>query len=377
VGTVNPSPAAPGTTGDSRCGPGVVNLNASGCANGTIKWYSDQALATQVATGTTYSPNISATTTFYVTCTIASCVSTAATVTGTVNTCANFCTYTQGFYGNKNGFARLPALLSPSLTVGYTPTGRTITFIPADAATLNNAMPGGSTPAVLLVGNCNVQSGCFTNYLTKGKINNVLLSQTITLALNMRVDVNLASFPIQSGFITTSGGGCRSLPSSVVSYLNSIGKATVSGLLELANKALGGVTGLPSLGDVNSAVSTINEVFDECKTFTGYSNYCPAIVSRVAATDVTEPEISKLSVGVYPNPYRSTIRFIIQSPVAGQASLVVYNALGQKVRNVYQGHIVAGKNQPIDFTVPATLRSNLVYVLDVQGLRVVGQIAKE
>ncbi len=291
-------------------------------------------------------------------------------------TCTKFCTYTQGFYGNKNGLARLnQGLLSDPLTVGF---GVNTVTIPAGATTqLNNVMPGGGTPNVLS-GACTLGNPCFNAYLTKqGKINNVLLSQTITLALNMRGDANLASFPIQSGYITTSGGGCRSIPSNVVNYLISQGKATVSGLLELANKALGRVAGLPALGDINSSVSAINEVFDECKTFTGYLNYCPAIVLRAANADVPETLVSKLSVGVYPNPYRSTVRFIIQSPVAGQASLVVYNALGQKVRNVYQGHVVAGKNQPIDFTVPLTLRSNLVYVLDVQGLRLVGQIAKE
>src|SRR5262249_2197767 len=37
--TVNETPGAPSTTGDARCGPGVVHLSASGCDGGTLKWY--------------------------------------------------------------------------------------------------------------------------------------------------------------------------------------------------------------------------------------------------------------------------------------------------------------------------------------------------
>jgi hypothetical protein len=77
--------AAPTTTGASRCGSGSLTLSTSG-SGGTLKWYSDAGLTTQVATGTSYSPELSTTTTFYVTETSASgCVSPASTVTGTIN----------------------------------------------------------------------------------------------------------------------------------------------------------------------------------------------------------------------------------------------------------------------------------------------------
>ena len=66
VVTINPTPAAPTTVGGGTCGPGVVNLSASG-SGGTLKWYSDPGLTTLVNTGPTYGPTISATTTYYVT----------------------------------------------------------------------------------------------------------------------------------------------------------------------------------------------------------------------------------------------------------------------------------------------------------------------
>ncbi len=68
---VNASPTPPVTTGDSRCNTGIVNLAANGGSN-TIEWYAASTGGTALTTGGTYSPNISATTTYYVSTTTAS-----------------------------------------------------------------------------------------------------------------------------------------------------------------------------------------------------------------------------------------------------------------------------------------------------------------
>src|SRR5207247_1464207 len=85
-GSFTASVPPPSTTGDLRCGAGTVNLSASGCTGGTLKWYDAVTGGTQVATGTSYSPNISGTTTFYVSCTTAEgCTSDRTAVTGTIH----------------------------------------------------------------------------------------------------------------------------------------------------------------------------------------------------------------------------------------------------------------------------------------------------
>ena len=61
--TVN-NPQISSSNGDTRCGPGTVNLTAS-ASSGTVKWYSQSTGGTAIATGNTYSPNISSTTTYY------------------------------------------------------------------------------------------------------------------------------------------------------------------------------------------------------------------------------------------------------------------------------------------------------------------------
>ena len=83
--TVNPRPGAPTTQGASRCGPGIVQLSAGGCT-GTLTWYDAPSGGNIVATGTSFSPNLASTQTFYVSCTSAAgCEGPRTSVTGTIN----------------------------------------------------------------------------------------------------------------------------------------------------------------------------------------------------------------------------------------------------------------------------------------------------
>ncbi|MBW4361099.1 hypothetical protein, partial [Flavobacterium taihuense] len=56
----------PTTTAGSSCGPGIINLSATGASGDVIEWFSSQTSVTVLATGNNYSPNVSTTTTFYV-----------------------------------------------------------------------------------------------------------------------------------------------------------------------------------------------------------------------------------------------------------------------------------------------------------------------
>jgi hypothetical protein len=312
------------------------------------------------------------------------------TVTVTEQSCTTtYCSYTQGFWGNKNGLKMLPRLLMTPLVIGA-PGPTTITIPIGGAEALNNMMPGGGTPSTLSSGNCNIGTGAGPGtcglYVTKqGRFNNVLLSQTITLELNKRVTPSLAALAIQSGYITTSDGGCRSLPTSVVNYLTANGTktATVSDLLILANRVLGGdlqagVGVVPSLSAINDAVTAINEAFDECKTFTGYQTSCPGnmYITSASTGDLGNAVMlpSKLSVSAYPNPYKDKVKFIITSPVAGKGSLDIYNTLGQKVKTVFQGVVDAGATKTFEYTVPSANRSPLMYVFRVGDHKVTGKL---
>jgi PKD repeat protein len=82
--TVNPIPSAPTTTPAARCGTGAVSLGATASA-GALNWYAAAAGGTSLGTGTSYSPSISSTTSYYVDATSGGCTSTRTLVTATVN----------------------------------------------------------------------------------------------------------------------------------------------------------------------------------------------------------------------------------------------------------------------------------------------------
>lgn len=64
--TLCESPVAINPMGASRCGAGTVQLSATAPAGTTLLWYTDATDTTPLATGSTYAPVVSATTTYYV-----------------------------------------------------------------------------------------------------------------------------------------------------------------------------------------------------------------------------------------------------------------------------------------------------------------------
>lgn len=134
IATVNPLPAPPTPVGASRCGAGTVTLTATGCAGGTISWYTVATGGTAVGTGGTYTtPSLPATATYYVSCTVNGCASSPRTaVQATVNINASYSgaqaagdyrasqsiTSTANLATGVNYYAAKYILLSPGFQVG-------------------------------------------------------------------------------------------------------------------------------------------------------------------------------------------------------------------------------------------------------------------
>ena len=211
-------------------------------------------------------------------------------------------------------------------------------------------MPGGGGAKELAAGNPNICS-LPNSYLKLGRIRNVLLSQTITLALNVNIETpsDLAAFVLQAGTIATANpvGGCgsstptericgyydefgvwvntineytyRTISAAVVNAIiaDGNGDRTVAGLLDIANRALGNADGIigseggASLTAINSAVDAINNVFDECKIFVGWDVApCPA---QPAVPTKNQSVLSGLSVIAYPNPFAANFKVDVKT----------------------------------------------------------------
>ena len=268
-----------------------------------------------------------------------------------------YCTLTQGFYGNGKGIAcatgergnvlvqRLLSAPFGNLVIGKP--GRMLTITAADAACVIKRLPAGGTAAALPAGNQGFGANCSTTIglNNQGKFNNVLLGQTITLGLNLRMNAPLGSL-LLSGQLTTVAGTAgqdqqcgtaddlpvvgstlqRNIPASVITALNSIyGSASVNNLFDLANRALGGqTTGGASLADINAAVSAINEGFDGCRFLETSSSYA-------VQTVYTESSDSHTKLDIYPNPFEES--FTIVYPLEGQdqVELLVTDMFGKVI----------------------------------------------
>jgi hypothetical protein len=102
-----------------------------------------------------------------------------------------------------------------------------------------------------------------------GRFRNVLVGQTIALALNLRLDPTLGPLVLCTQMTTTNGTFAieQDVIDAMVAYGGGHG---VTNLLNLANHALSGAsTGGLSLPRICAAVDAINQAFDNCATLTG------------------------------------------------------------------------------------------------------------
>ena len=256
---------------------------------------------------------------------------------------SNVCSVTQGYWGNEGGkkcfqgqkmgtLEILDALITSGspLTVGMA--GRSVTFGEGSEECIIELLPGGGSPTTLPsnLGNATVNSGsCQTSPelpLKDGRINNVLLSQTITLALNVRFSSDLADFDLMSS------GSPVSLSLAAQNALDDLGLGTTVGdILELANRALAGQdTGGLSLSAVNGLVDSINEGFE------GECGDCG---------DSDEDSSVRL-LGNNPNPFAingsTVITFSLQSQSV--VNLEVFDISGRRVATLVNSTLPAGIN---------------------------------
>ena len=346
------------------------------------------------------------------------CTSQTANATVHEFNCSVFYTLTQGYYGGKNGkscygdkpVATILYLLNGQDIVVGTTNSITVPATQQGAMKLNQSLPGGGPATFLPGGNCTITTNCFSEpaYLTKqGRINNILLSQTLTLSLNVRWDNGkLLLFRLESGYLTTqkmSGCGPDAVPvevcdgstiksikmnQAVIDYLGA--GNTVADLLQLANDVLGGsktpgVDGVPSYNDINDVVSAINEAFDEGRMFLNFydeqqtcemlfpSPALPGSSNITTTTPQSREMIPVVTATAFPNPFTDKVNIIIDSKISGQGSLEVYNITGQKVKTVFQGYISAGI-RTFTFEPSGRQTSSLIYIFRVENERVTGKL---
>jgi hypothetical protein len=308
--------------------------------------------------------------------------------------------------------------------------GHSVTIATGQASCVLAVLPGGGQSGPLSAGDysiCNLPA----SYLKGGRINNALLAQTITLGLNLGINPpGLGNFALQPGqwlvtadvvecgsnVVEACTFNCAPNPLFPNQYLwsvattpyhvsdcqisqalwNALTTKNVSGLYALANSALCG-NALPvgvTYSDITNAVDCINNAFDGCRAFIEWrsgarptaQSFCtlpsvttpcpaPAIVSTtIGARPSGEVAANGLTVSAYPNPFRDRVSFVINSEVSGQATLEVYNMLGQRMQTVYNGNVVANRSQLVEYRVSQAFNGGLIYIFKQGGKQVTGKL---
>jgi hypothetical protein len=315
-----------------------------------------------------------------------------------------FCGMTQGFYGNYNGKycdqrskqQLLHDILVTPLTVGILGI-RSLTFDSSRTTCIIERLPAGG-PADMLpggnnqlpanmtfLGNCNTTP--LNIPLKNGRFRNVFLGQTITLGLNLRLGTALASLRLTGNWFVTAGiaSGLNNLicdapgqpilagseryyhiPQSVLDYLGA--NNTVADLFALANQSLAGTApSSPSRSDINEAVSSINEGFDGCRRFIGFSQTGPPLKTDESVNDQEDFYDEALNVdatlSVYPNPFSNatSIQFILAE--SARVNVEVIDATGRIVKQLFRG--MADKEVVYETQLDAATLANGVYIVRV------------
>ncbi len=383
--TVKPRPSVNLTVDNATiCLGDKVILQATSSSGAVFQWSNStvtQALLEDFPT---------ANKTYVVTASLDGCTSaTSASVEVEVIECKLFTTYTQGFYGNTGGLtcdgmttiAKLKsALSSGSITFGGS-NNRSFTLRATDITNGNifKLLPGGGKPAALNVGSWTYDSKGMNNAPVDaiGKINNNLLSQTITLWLNMRTSGNLGNFIMTSTF-TTAKVNCSN---NSINYGDTkefkVGTKFVNKTVnELYNLAIKALTNLldkandPALADISSTVDLINNAFDQGRCVITYLRSNAVEVKTMSRFIADSPEWVQL-IQAYPNPFNEALTFTLTPRSNGQATLVLYDVSGQLIATVFDGELRAGEEQKILYRLPHAHGNQTIIFQFRQGVEAV------
>ena len=259
------------------------------------------------------------------------------------------------------------------------------------------------------------------------KVNNELLGQVIALALNTgipEVGDDLGNFDLSRAgdkcIITKRAPGCvdrkeekydredddcdaddrdddkkRFISSKV---LNGVaGSKSINDLVKFAVDVLFDKSKLPanvSYKDITKTLKAVNEAFDRGRFFVAFTD-CKkgkdddddddrkkrsAAMTMIGAQEEMGASSNggsvNVAVGAFPNPYNDKISFRLTAKQTAKSSLVIYNMLGQKVANLFEGEMQANTTTNIEYNVPAAQRKNLVFVFRNGTYSTTGKLIK-
>jgi len=267
------------------------------------------------------------------------------------------CTYTQGFYGipspmgcyndstiiNSTQFMLNAFGTDQSVIFGNVTNRRFFTLFKTDITKKNifKMLPGAGAGKKIGVDNILPYDGAYYADastwslvpiqpfgVATGRINNLLLSNTIALWFNIHTSISLGTISLaQDTLITSEQTSCGSgvpvgsptkfgIPHSIILVLNGGTGYTnnVNGLLQLANDVLGGVNTTVYIPNLLQALDVITQAFAECRILTGTIPASAVIKNSEQIKESQQPDQSLISMKANPNPSVLNFTITILSP---------------------------------------------------------------
>ena len=356
VVTVNAATAAPGVAPVVYClGATTSPLSATGTS---LLWYTAATGVTGTATAPTPSTATAGNTTYYVSQTVTTngvaCEGARAAIVVTVNALPSDPTQnvTQPTCANSNGTVAVT-----------TPTGADYEYSNNNGAYQDNASFTVASNAGYSIKVRRKSSGCIS-----GSISGTMGNAVATAA---------ADVVIQSSPSCTSATGTLKvvIAGSNADYDNTIYEFSNDGIKFGSNPVFTFTAG-------QGYNITVRRISDHTCTANASCTGAPAARTAVTLTPtqlqslqtLIVPIESQTLVNAFPNPFSEKVKFVVTPQQSGNGSLEVYDAMGQRVKILFQGYVQKGLVRTFDYDVPQAQRRNLFYIFRVGDQKTTGKL---
>ena len=356
VVTVNAATAAPGVAPVVYClGATTSPLSATGTS---LLWYTAATGVTGTATAPTPSTATAGNTTYYVSQTVTTngvaCEGARAAIVVTVNALPSDPTQnvTQPTCANSNGTVAVT-----------TPTGADYEYSNNNGAYQDNASFTVASNAGYSIKVRRKSSGCIS-----GSISGTMGNAVATAA---------ADVVIQSSPSCTSATGTLKvvIAGSNADYDNTIYEFSNDGIKFGSNPVFTFTAG-------QGYNITVRRISDHTCTANASCTGAPAARTAVTLTPtqlqslqtLIVPIESQTLVNAFPNPFSDKVKFVVTPQQSGNGSLEVYDAMGQRVKILFQGYVQKGLVRTFDYDVPQAQRRNLFYIFRVGDQKTTGKL---